>query len=161
MLFIIVSITLIYVYYNPKHGFGSTKELTSVPSRSKLNQFSKVPDKGMLGLIEEPKELDHKFGVDKEEHNVAEEDKDEPDEEAPLDNHDGGDSNDAGEEKNDNDVKVVKAVPPGDGSVKFGGPQNERQRAVVASFQHAWQGYRTYAWGKDHLKPISKTHQTW
>ena len=23
------------------------------------------------------------------------------------------------------------------------------------------QGYRTYAWGKDHLKPISKTHQTW
>ena len=21
--------------------------------------------------------------------------------------------------------------------------------------------FRTYAWGKDHLKPISKTHQTW
>ena len=107
MLFIIVSITLIYVYYNPKHGFGSTKEITSVPSRSKLNQFSKVPDKGMLGLIEEPKELDHKFGVDKEEHNVAEEDKDEPDEEAPLDNHDGGDSNDAGEEKTMYEAEVT------------------------------------------------------
>jgi len=155
MLFLITSITLIYVYFNPKHGFGPT---TVLPSR-------KVPDKGMLGLIEEPSELDNKFGVDKEEHNVAEEDKDEP-EEIPLGSHDGGDSNDAGEEKNDNDInnfanKPIKELPPSDGSLKFSGPQNERQRAVVAAFQHAWQGYRTYAWGKDHLKPISKTHQTW
>jgi len=155
MLFLITSITLIYVYFNPKHGFGPT---TVPPSR-------KVPEKGMLGLIEEPSELDNKFGVDKEEHNVAEEDKDEP-EEIPLGSHDGGDSNDAGEEKNDNDInnfanKPIKELPPSDGSVKFSGPQNERQRAVVAAFQHAWQGYRTYAWGKDHLKPISKTHQTW
>ena len=114
----------------------------------------------MLGRIEEPSESNNKFGVDKEEHNVAEEDQDAP-EEVPLVDRDGGDSNDAGEEKNDNDMKVLKAVPPSDGSVKFNGPQNERQRAVVESFQHAWQGYRTYAWGKDHLKPISKTHQTW
>merc|ERR1719483_972725 len=161
MLFIIVSITLIYIYHNPKHGFGSAaREITSESSRSKVNHFSKVPDKGMLGRIEEPSESNHKFGVDKEEHNVAEEDQDEP-EEVPLVDRDGGDSNDAGEEKNDNDVKVMKAVPPSDGSVKFNGPQNERQRAVVESFQHAWQGYRTYAWGKDHLKPISKTHRTW
>jgi len=161
MLFIIVSITLIYIYHNPKHGFGSAaREITSESSRSKVNHFSKVPDKGMLGRIEEPSESNHKFGVDKEEHNVAEEDQDEP-EEVPLVDRDGGDSNDAGEEKNDNDMKVMKAVPPSDGSVKFNGPQNERQRAVVESFQHAWQGYRTYAWGKDHLKPISKTHQTW
>ena len=155
MLFLVTSITLIYVYFNPKHGFGPT---TVPPSR-------KVPEKGMLGLIEEPSELDNKFGVDKEEHNVAEEDKDEP-EEIPLGSHDGGDSNVAGEEKNGNDInnfanKPIKELPPSDGSVKFSGPQNERQRAVVAAFQHAWQGYRTYAWGKDHLKPISKTHQTW
>ena len=45
--------------------------------------------------------------------------------------------------------------------IRFRGPQNERQRAVVAAFQHAWQGYRSYAWGRDHLKPITKTHQTW
>jgi len=166
MLFIITSITLIYVYFNPKHGFGSTRGSTTLaPSRNKISQFSKVPEKGMLGLIEEPSELDHKFGADKEEHNVAEEDKDEP-EEIPLGNNDGGDSNDAGEEKNDNDLnslanKAIKEVPPSDGSVQFSGPQNERQRAVVEAFQHAWQGYRTYAWGKDHLKPISKTHQTW
>ena len=43
----------------------------------------------------------------------------------------------------------------------FKGPQNDRQRAVVSAFSHAWQSYRKYAWGKDHLKPISKTHQTW
>jgi len=52
-------------------------------------------------------------------------------------------------------------LPPTDGSLKFKGPQNERQRAVVAAFRHAWQGYRTFAWGHDHLKPISKTYQDW
>ena len=166
MLFIIVSFTLIYIYYNPKSSGGAGKQLTSeTPGKNKVSQLSKVSDnKGMFGLIEEPSESDHKFGVDKEEHNVAKEDEDEEEgdsEEEPLVDNDGGDSNDAGEEKNDNDLKVVKEVPPADGSVKFSGPQNERQRAVVESFQHAWQGYRTYAWGKDHLKPISKTHQTW
>jgi len=166
MLFIIVSFTLIYIYCNPKHSGRVGKENTSeLPSKNKLNQFSKVSDsKGMFGLIEEPSETDHKFGIDKEEHNVAKEDKDEDDdddpEDEPLGDNDGGDSNDAEEDKNENDL-IMKAVPPPDGSVKFGGPQNERQRAVVESFQHAWQGYRTYAWGKDHLKPISKTHQTW
>jgi hypothetical protein len=26
--------------------------------------------------------------------------------------------------------------------------KNERQRAVVDAFKHAWRGYRTYAWGR-------------
>ena len=76
----------------------------------------------------------------------------------------GGDSNLAEEEDTGTGVGAggeQPQLPPRDGSIKFRGPQNQRQRAVVASFQHAWQGYRTYAWGKDHLKPISKTHQTW
>ena len=37
------------------------------------------------------------------------------------------------------------------------GPSNERQQKVVDAFQHAWRGYKNYAWGHDHLKPISKS----
>ena len=32
---------------------------------------------------------------------------------------------------------------------------------MVDAFQHAWTNYRTYAWGHDHLKPISKSAQNW
>lgn len=39
----------------------------------------------------------------------------------------------------------------------FNGPSNEKQRAVVDAFRHAWKGYRDFAWGHDHLKPISQT----
>ncbi|VDM70691.1 unnamed protein product, partial [Strongylus vulgaris] len=41
------------------------------------------------------------------------------------------------------------------------GPTNERQKAVVAAFQHAWQGYRKFAWGHDQLKPISGGYSDW
>jgi len=41
------------------------------------------------------------------------------------------------------------------------GPQNARQKAVVDAFLHAWNGYRKYAWGQDHLKPISGGGQDW
>lgn len=37
----------------------------------------------------------------------------------------------------------------------------ERQTAIVAAFLHAWKGYKNYAWGHDHLKPITKTFQNW
>ena len=40
-------------------------------------------------------------------------------------------------------------------------PQNERQKAVVEAFQHAWKAYKKYAWGKDELKPISKDSNEW
>lgn len=36
-----------------------------------------------------------------------------------------------------------------------------RQRAVVNAAKRAWTGYKKYAWGHDHLKPISKQHQDW
>ncbi|XP_041094446.1 endoplasmic reticulum mannosyl-oligosaccharide 1,2-alpha-mannosidase-like [Polyodon spathula] len=38
---------------------------------------------------------------------------------------------------------------------------NERQKAVVEAFQHAWKGYKEFAWGQDELKPISKSYGTW
>lgn len=41
------------------------------------------------------------------------------------------------------------------------GPTNERQSAVVAAFKHAWKGYKKYAWGHDHLKPITGTFHDW
>jgi hypothetical protein len=41
------------------------------------------------------------------------------------------------------------------------GSTNERQAAVVAAFRHAWKGYKKYAWGHDHLKPITGTFHDW
>jgi len=37
----------------------------------------------------------------------------------------------------------------------------DRQAAVREAFLHAWNGYRTYAWGHDELKPVSKTFGEW
>lgn len=51
--------------------------------------------------------------------------------------------------------------PPNIVPVKFTGPANDRQRAVVAAFKHAWKGYKQFAWGHDHLKPITGGYQDW
>jgi len=158
MLFVIMCLTLIFIHYNRKYVLDNVSS-----SETDLKKISHLP------RVIEPVEVDQKFGIDKEEHDLAEEYKDdEDDDEKDEDTYDGGDSNHAEEENNevvdDDDDEVEDKeleLPPKDASIKFKGPQNERQRAVVAAFQHAWQGYRTYAWGKDHLKPISKTHQTW
>jgi ER degradation enhancer, mannosidase alpha-like 2 len=42
-------------------------------------------------------------------------------------------------------------------------PVNREKLAqeVRAEFLHAWKGYKTYAWGHDDLKPLSKTHHDW
>ena len=45
-------------------------------------------------------------------------------------------------------------------------PMTEAQKAamaekVKAEFLHAWNGYRTYAWGHDALHPIAKTPEDW
>lgn len=45
--------------------------------------------------------------------------------------------------------------------VKFKGPSNERQQKVVDAFLHAWKGYKEHAWGKDELRPLSKTSSSW
>lgn len=46
-------------------------------------------------------------------------------------------------------------------AMKFSGPTNDRQKAVVEAFQHSWEGYKKYAWGHDNFKPISKTFYDW
>lgn len=38
--------------------------------------------------------------------------------------------------------------------------RTKRQRAVRNAFQHSWNGYKTYAWLRDELKPISGGHKS-
>lgn len=45
--------------------------------------------------------------------------------------------------------------------VRFQGPTNERQRAVVTALKHSWAGYRNFAWGHDNLKPIAQSYSDW
>lgn len=37
----------------------------------------------------------------------------------------------------------------------------ERQQAVISAFKHAWKGYKKWAWGHDHLKPLSRKPHDW
>ncbi|XP_056434669.1 endoplasmic reticulum mannosyl-oligosaccharide 1,2-alpha-mannosidase [Gadus chalcogrammus] len=37
----------------------------------------------------------------------------------------------------------------------------DRPEAVRQAFRHAWLGYKSYAWGHDELKPVSKTFAEW
>ncbi|KAJ8667304.1 hypothetical protein QAD02_008966 [Eretmocerus hayati] len=46
-------------------------------------------------------------------------------------------------------------------TLKFDGPQNERQETVIKAFKHSWNGYKTFAWGHDNVKPISRGYHNW
>lgn len=37
----------------------------------------------------------------------------------------------------------------------------DRLEAVRDAFRHAWKGYKDHAWGRDELKPISKSFGEW
>ncbi|CAH1155397.1 unnamed protein product [Phaedon cochleariae] len=50
---------------------------------------------------------------------------------------------------------------PANRNHKFSGPTTARQKSVVKAFKHAWKGYKRFAWGHDHLKPISETYHDW
>jgi ER degradation enhancer, mannosidase alpha-like 2 len=39
--------------------------------------------------------------------------------------------------------------------------RKELAEAVKKEFLHAWNGYKTYCWGQDDLKPVSKTCRNW
>ncbi|RZF37766.1 hypothetical protein LSTR_LSTR012481 [Laodelphax striatellus] len=59
---------------------------------------------------------------------------------------------------------VGQVAPPEDPpsrGVVFAPPSTERQKAVVDAFLHAWNGYRKFAWGHDHLKPVSGSFKDW
>uniref|UniRef100_A0A8R1I3B3 alpha-1,2-Mannosidase n=1 Tax=Caenorhabditis japonica TaxID=281687 RepID=A0A8R1I3B3_CAEJA len=59
------------------------------------------------------------------------------------------------------DKQIVEEKMRSDDVVKFSGPTNDRQNAVVKAFKHAWKGYKDFAWGHDTLKPISKSFSDW
>ncbi|XP_057672732.1 endoplasmic reticulum mannosyl-oligosaccharide 1,2-alpha-mannosidase [Diorhabda carinulata] len=44
---------------------------------------------------------------------------------------------------------------------RFEGPITLKQKAVADAFKHAWKGYKKFAWGHDHLKPISESYSDW
>uniref|UniRef100_A0A8R1XT63 alpha-1,2-Mannosidase n=1 Tax=Onchocerca volvulus TaxID=6282 RepID=A0A8R1XT63_ONCVO len=81
-----------------------------------------------------------------------------PDKESALVNEINGESksNEEENDKNKKKQKIQKLKYP-----KFKGPQNDKQKAVVDAFKHAWEGYKKYAWGHDHLKPVSKSYNDW
>eukprot|EP00958_Prasinococcus_capsulatus_P005644 scaffold547_cov384-Prasinococcus_capsulatus_cf.AAC.2 len=41
------------------------------------------------------------------------------------------------------------------------GASDMQALAVQRAFEHAWYGYRKYAWGWDELEPLSRTGHTW
>lgn len=55
----------------------------------------------------------------------------------------------------------VAANPPSGKGVDFKPATGHRQTAVLNAFKHAWKGYCEYAWGHDHVKPISRKYQDW
>lgn len=38
---------------------------------------------------------------------------------------------------------------------------NKRANEVREAFRHAWKGYKEFSWGKDELKPVSKSGDEW
>ncbi|XP_033223697.1 endoplasmic reticulum mannosyl-oligosaccharide 1,2-alpha-mannosidase [Belonocnema kinseyi] len=59
------------------------------------------------------------------------------------------------------DDQIGEPPQPKPNALKFNGPQNERQKAVIKAFKHSWAGYKKYAWGHDNVKPISKGYSEW
>uniref|UniRef100_H3BCL8 alpha-1,2-Mannosidase n=1 Tax=Latimeria chalumnae TaxID=7897 RepID=H3BCL8_LATCH len=57
--------------------------------------------------------------------------------------------------------KAKNEGSPPQGKKKQKSVVNERQKAVIEAFQHAWKGYKDFAWGHDELKPISKSYSEW
>uniref|UniRef100_V9KL28 alpha-1,2-Mannosidase n=1 Tax=Callorhinchus milii TaxID=7868 RepID=V9KL28_CALMI len=55
----------------------------------------------------------------------------------------------------------ANVLPDEKENLKEPGALTERQKAVIETFQHAWKGYKEFAWGHDELKPISKTYSEW
>ena len=41
------------------------------------------------------------------------------------------------------------------------GSESAEQIAIKQAFQHAWKGYKEFAWGHDMLKPMSRRYEDW
>ncbi|XP_006900720.1 PREDICTED: endoplasmic reticulum mannosyl-oligosaccharide 1,2-alpha-mannosidase [Elephantulus edwardii] len=58
------------------------------------------------------------------------------------------------------DVQTQRPAPEAR-TQRASAPPNKRQEAVVDAFRHAWKGYCKYAWGRDELKPLSRSFSEW
>ncbi|KAJ8925240.1 hypothetical protein NQ315_001427 [Exocentrus adspersus] len=61
----------------------------------------------------------------------------------------------------DNEVNKNQVLLSPKVELKFTGPATTRQQAVLKAFRHAWRGYKKFAWGHDHLKPITESYNDW
>lgn len=67
----------------------------------------------------------------------------------------GADNGNAGQQP------IQPAVPPAAPPTQPDPLWASRAESVKAAFLHAWDGYRTHAWGYDHLLPLSKRGEDW
>ncbi|CEF70661.1 Endoplasmic reticulum mannosyl-oligosaccharide 1,2-alpha-mannosidase [Strongyloides ratti] len=65
------------------------------------------------------------------------------------------------EDDNNNIVINSKMADELNKRIVFEEPTNEKQKAVREGFKHAWKNYKKYAWGADHLRPISRKSSDW
>ena len=52
-------------------------------------------------------------------------------------------------------ISSVEVVSPAAGSMSASSLTDDRRKAVIRSFLHAWQGYERYAWGRDEVRPLT------
>ncbi|XP_014241958.1 endoplasmic reticulum mannosyl-oligosaccharide 1,2-alpha-mannosidase isoform X2 [Cimex lectularius] len=71
--------------------------------------------------------------------------------------------NDDKSKENKMNDEIIPPVPTlkTERSFNISSETNKRQKAVIDAFLHAWNGYKKYAWGHDHLKPISHKPHDW
>lgn len=58
-------------------------------------------------------------------------------------------------------VDSNQVVEPPKDIITFPEANTSRQKSIKKAFQHAWKGYKQFAWGHDHLKPISEGYHDW
>lgn len=58
-------------------------------------------------------------------------------------------------------VFLLAAIVPANSQTKQKVDKKQLAEQVKAEFMHAWNGYKKYAWGRDDLKPLSKSYKNW
>lgn len=101
--------------------------------------------------------------------NEEEEDDDYPGENEEDEDYDAdltSEENDEEQTETENEIIEIKEIenePELESEQSWRGKtrENSKQAQIRESFQHAWRGYKRYAWGHDMLKPISKSYEDW
>lgn len=58
-------------------------------------------------------------------------------------------------------VFLLASVASANSQTKQKVDKKQLAEQVKSEFMHAWNGYKKYAWGKDDLKPLSKSYKNW